>query len=120
MSDHVPAVFAAIHQAIHDPDNPDRPHIGEIVDDLEAEGETLPDEFEDDTPAAFDLSQLQDFLQDASKGVTNDTDKEYKRLMQKCLKFLKENKLIKENDTFFSNTPDKLVPFCICAWIMHE
>jgi hypothetical protein len=54
MTDHVPAVFAAIH--------PDRPHDGEIADDLEAEGETLPDEFEDETPAAFDLSQLQDFF----------------------------------------------------------
>ncbi|KAJ7893105.1 hypothetical protein B0H14DRAFT_3427593 [Mycena olivaceomarginata] len=91
MTDHVPAVFAAIH--------PDRPHDGEIADDLEAE--------------------VARFLLDASKDVANE-DKEYKRLMQKCLKSLKENKLIKENDAFFSNTPDKLVPFCICDWIMHE
>jgi hypothetical protein len=80
MPDTVPPVFAALYRAIHDPDEPDRPHSGEIEEDLEAEGETLPDDSEDgDTPAAFDLSQLQEFLLEASKGVTNETDKEYKR-----------------------------------------
>ncbi|KAJ6482430.1 hypothetical protein C8R45DRAFT_791670, partial [Mycena sanguinolenta] len=90
----------------------------EVCDDLEAEGETLPDDFEPETGGVFDVSQLQEFLQEASKGVTNETEKEYKRLMQRCLKFLTDARLIKQDDKFFTNTPGKLVPLCICAWIM--
>ncbi|KAK7000839.1 hypothetical protein R3P38DRAFT_2435557, partial [Favolaschia claudopus] len=41
-------------------------------------------------------------------------------LMNQCLQFLKKNKLIKEDDPFFSKTPNAAVPVCICAWIMHE
>ncbi|KAJ7664879.1 PIN domain-like protein [Mycena rosella] len=96
----------------------------EPEEDIEAEGETIPDdaELEEDTetPGGFDITKLQENLLEASKGVTNETDKEYKRLMQRCLKFLRGNKLIKESDKFFTNTPNKLVPLCICAWIMHE
>ncbi|KAJ7887677.1 hypothetical protein B0H14DRAFT_2498272, partial [Mycena olivaceomarginata] len=33
---------------------------------------------------------------------------------------LEGHKLIKQDDKFFTSTPDKLVPLCICAWIMHE
>ncbi|KAJ7082705.1 hypothetical protein B0H15DRAFT_785580 [Mycena belliarum] len=40
--------------------------------------------------------------------------------MQRCLKFLREKKLIKESDNFFTSTPNKLAPLCICAWIMEE
>ncbi|KAJ7484462.1 hypothetical protein FB451DRAFT_998133, partial [Mycena latifolia] len=94
----------------------------EVTDDLEAEGETIPDDAELDedpeAPDGFDLSKLQENLMEASKGVTNETDKEYKRLMQRCLKFLREKKLIRETDKFFTNAPHKLVPLCICAWIM--
>ncbi|KAJ7791078.1 hypothetical protein B0H14DRAFT_3423125 [Mycena olivaceomarginata] len=119
MSAPIPHVFEALYQAIHDPDNPDRPPSSEIEEDLEAEGETLPDDGEE--PAApFDLAQLREYLLEASKGVTNETEKEYKRLMRRCLTFLKEKNLIKAEDGFFTKTPDALVPFCICAWIMHE
>ncbi|KAJ6482435.1 hypothetical protein C8R45DRAFT_1149643, partial [Mycena sanguinolenta] len=34
--------------------------------------------------------------------------------------FLTDARLIKQDDKFFTNTPGKLVPLCICAWIMHE
>ncbi|KAJ7882730.1 hypothetical protein B0H14DRAFT_2565125, partial [Mycena olivaceomarginata] len=77
MSAPIPHVFEALYQAIHDPDNPDRPPSSEIEEDLEAEGETLPDDGEE--PAApFDLAQLREYLLEASKGVTNETEKEYK------------------------------------------
>lgn len=146
MSDSVSPVFAALYKAIHAPDEVDRPHLNEVIDDIEAEGETLPDDADSepdedtDTSGAFDVSQLQEFLLDASKGVTTETDKEYKRqvqvsfvdnswtllmlahrLMQRCLTFLRKTaKLIKENDNFFTSAPGDLVPLCICAWIMHE
>ncbi|KAJ7807125.1 DNA breaking-rejoining enzyme [Mycena olivaceomarginata] len=79
MSD-VPPVFATLFRVIHEPHEADQPHRNEIEEDIEAEGETLPDtEHDDGEPAALDISQLQEFLLDASKGVTSDTDKEYKR-----------------------------------------
>ncbi|KAJ7803541.1 DNA breaking-rejoining enzyme [Mycena olivaceomarginata] len=79
MSD-VPPVFATLFRVIHEPHEADKPHRNEIEEDIEAEGETLPDtEHDDGEPAALDISQLQEFLLDASKGVTSDTDKEYKR-----------------------------------------
>ncbi|KAJ7783927.1 hypothetical protein DFH07DRAFT_948919 [Mycena maculata] len=70
------------------------PHIDEVTDDLEAEGETLPDDAEldedVDLPGAFDITQLQEHLLEASKGVTNDTDKEYKRFAQDKLQLVRE------------------------------
>ena len=84
MSTSVPPAFAALYNAIHAPDEVDRPHLDEVIDDIEAEGETLPEDTEPDeeivdASGAFDVSQLQEFLLDASKGVTTETDKEYKR-----------------------------------------
>ncbi|KAK7037921.1 hypothetical protein R3P38DRAFT_3311188 [Favolaschia claudopus] len=114
MSNGLPPNLAALCQAIHNVSEEDRPYSGEIEDDIEAEGETLP------ADSIYDVSQLQEHLLDASKGVTNETDKEYRRLMKQCVQFLKENKLIQEDDKFFSKSPNALVPFCICAWIMHE
>ncbi|KAJ7029853.1 hypothetical protein C8F04DRAFT_1264576 [Mycena alexandri] len=124
MSEGVPPALVALHNTIHSTDDPDRPHMNEVTDDIEAEGETIPDYVEEDedtdAPSTFDISKLQDFLLEASKGVTEDTDLQYKRLMQRCLKFWKENKLIKETDKFFTTAPNALVPLCICAWIMSE
>jgi hypothetical protein len=81
MSNDVPTVLAALFRAIHDPEEADRSNFGnEVSEDLEAEGETLPDDAEpDENTGVFDVSQLQKFLQEASKGVTNETGKEYKR-----------------------------------------
>jgi hypothetical protein len=82
MSDGVPPVFAALFRAIHEGNEADKAHRNEIEEDIEAEGETLLDnsgQEDDNSPAPFDISQLQEFLLDASKGVTGETDKEYKR-----------------------------------------
>ncbi|KAJ7826600.1 hypothetical protein B0H14DRAFT_2368119 [Mycena olivaceomarginata] len=119
MSLDVPPKLAALFQAIHNPEQPDRPFTDEITDDLEAEGETLVDDIE---PMAdvFDVSKLKEFLLDASKGVTNETEKEYKRLMRRCQEFLKSKRLIKADDEFFTTKPGPLVPLHICAWIMDE
>ncbi|KAK7013549.1 hypothetical protein R3P38DRAFT_3322519 [Favolaschia claudopus] len=114
MSSEIPPIFTTIYQAIHNASEEDRAYSGEIEDDIEAEGETLPED------SIYDVSQLQEHLLDASKGVTNETDKEYRRLMKQCLQFLKDNKLIQDDNKFFSKSPSALTPFCICAWIMHE
>jgi hypothetical protein len=81
MSNDVPTVLAALFRAIDDPEEADRSNFGnEVSEDLEAEGETLPDDAEpDENTGVFDVSQLQKFLQEALKGVTNETGKEYKR-----------------------------------------
>ncbi|KAJ7434192.1 hypothetical protein B0H11DRAFT_1757965 [Mycena galericulata] len=127
MSHDVSQVFAAVYQAVYSPENPeDIPHSNEVINDIEGEGETIPDAEQDETnentspPVVFNISQLQEHLLEASKGVTNETDKEYRRLMRRCLIFLREKGLIKASDEFFTSSPDKLVPLCICAWIMHE
>jgi hypothetical protein len=82
MSSDVPQVFAALYQAIHVPAEDDRPHADEVTDDIEAEGETIPADAELEDPdslGGFDVSKLQESLLEASKGVNNDTDKEYRR-----------------------------------------
>jgi len=95
MSRDVPPVLAALYQAIHAPEEADRAPTDEIIEDLEAEGETLPDAAEPDedtdAPGTFDISQLQEFLLDASKGVTNDTDKEYKRYVERYIAWWRQD-----------------------------
>ncbi|KAJ7777652.1 hypothetical protein DFH07DRAFT_951301 [Mycena maculata] len=125
MSQDVPQALAAVYQAVYSPlDASDVPHINEVADDMEAEGETLSDDAEpnEDTDPAdtFDVAQLQEHLLEASKGVTNETEKEYRRLMGRCLEFLKQKGLIKQSEKLFTSKPDKLVPLWICSWIMHE
>ncbi|KAJ7602151.1 hypothetical protein FB45DRAFT_761277 [Roridomyces roridus] len=83
----------------------------------------------------MDIAELQGVLAEASKGVTEDTDKEYKRqvsihlaiarltdfrLMNKCREYLISVKLIKPGDAFFTKNPGDLTPLCICLWIMSE
>ncbi|KAJ7817609.1 hypothetical protein B0H14DRAFT_2601902 [Mycena olivaceomarginata] len=95
MSQGVPHALAAVYQVVYAPlDAADIPQIDEVTDDLEAEGETLPDDAEPDED---------EHLLEASKGVTSETDKDYKRLMRRCLEFLKEKGLITANDKFLTN-----------------
>ncbi|KAK7025742.1 hypothetical protein R3P38DRAFT_3316397 [Favolaschia claudopus] len=114
MSSDIPLIFTTIRKVIHNANETDPVYAEEIEDDIEAEPETLPQD------SVYNVSQLWEHLLDASKGVTTETDKEYRRLMDQCVKFLKANKLIKEEDKFFSKSPSELAPVCICSWIMHE
>ncbi|KAK7001192.1 hypothetical protein R3P38DRAFT_3327245 [Favolaschia claudopus] len=114
MSSDIPLIFTTIRKVIHNANETDPVYAEEIEDDIEAEPETLPQD------SVYNVSQLWEHLLDASKGVTTETGKEYRRLMDQCVKFLKANKLIKEEDKFFSKSPSELAPVCICSWIMHE
>lgn len=59
-------------------------------------------------------------IQDASKGVTEGTDAEYRRLMNSCEMFLHEKKLLSEGIPFFSATPHQDAAYFIVAWILDK
>ncbi|KAK6988966.1 hypothetical protein R3P38DRAFT_3331733 [Favolaschia claudopus] len=107
MSSDIPLIFTTIRKVIHNANETDPVYAEEIEDDIEAEAETVPED------NVYNVSQLWEHLLDASKGVTTETDKEYRRLMDQCVKFLKANKLIKDEDKFFSKSPSELAPVCI-------
>ncbi|KAJ7509159.1 hypothetical protein B0H11DRAFT_2216819 [Mycena galericulata] len=72
MSHDVSQVFAAVYQAVYSPENPeDIPHSNEVINDIEGEGETIPDAEQDETnentspPVVFNISQLQEHLLEA-------------------------------------------------------
>jgi hypothetical protein len=119
------------------------------VDDYEGEQETLDlqnstgdDSGEDvdedaDDEASVGFSGLKDVVKNASKGITEGTDAEYKRSehnclsfllvcllllrtsqMAKCFQFLVAKKLIDGSEPFFSATPSDNAPLLITAWIM--
>ena len=134
----------------------DVPSAAEVVDDYEAEQETIDlqnsggdldggEENADDSNSEDDegdeasagLSGLEDVLKNASKGITEGTEGEYRRSeydciflagylwltlptsqMAKCSQFLIANKLIPSNEPFFSTTPCANAPLLITAWIM--
>ncbi|KAJ8581897.1 hypothetical protein M405DRAFT_868294 [Rhizopogon salebrosus TDB-379] len=56
---------------------------------------------------------------EASKGVTEGTDAEYKRLMNACLSFLNGTGLLGANEEVFSKKPWADMPWLIVAWIMN-
>jgi hypothetical protein len=139
-----------------DPDNEEeRPSATQIIDDYEGEQETLlsccadielGDEEEDpamdveddnDVGGITGFSQLNDTVRNASKGVTEGTDAEYKRSvsmattifvlhfiflgdsqMARFISFLTQKGLIKTGESFFSSTPHRNSPLYIAAWIM--
>ena len=98
--------FAGVYQAINPSNEWERPAEEEVEDDVEGEQETLPDP--DHEPGDHDvatslgpsngenglggtssneeqMSQLQSTLLNASKGVTEGTDNEYKRFTIKFI-----------------------------------
>lgn len=82
--------FAGIHRAINPPDSEEwaQPLPGEVDDDRDGEQETFPDKepsIEDPEAMVIDeanqdqMAELQSSLLNASKGVTEGTDAEYRR-----------------------------------------
>ncbi|KAG2363600.1 hypothetical protein BDR07DRAFT_1483459 [Suillus spraguei] len=56
---------------------------------------------------------------EASKGVTEGTDAEYKRLMNSCLVFAVGTRLLGTDEECFSKRPQPNAPWIIIAWIMN-
>ncbi|KIJ08191.1 hypothetical protein PAXINDRAFT_158207 [Paxillus involutus ATCC 200175] len=95
--------------------------LQEVADDVAAEQETLPvsEAATDVDELGPEFAQLQATLLEASKGVTDGTDMEYKRLMQQCEAFLVSMGLLRNGEVFFCRTPRREVPTFIVAWIMN-
>ncbi|KAJ6622744.1 hypothetical protein B0H10DRAFT_2214072 [Mycena sp. CBHHK59/15] len=124
----------------------DQPAQDEIDDDIEGEKETLDlqelpgegDVDEDKLSASGDdsdsdsdgeredsdgdakMADLRTIITEASKGVTDDTDAEYKRIIKLCEKFVHVKGFIKEGRAFFTNTPHTESAAFIVAWIMDR
>jgi hypothetical protein len=144
--------FAGLFATLHPANEEEQPSATQIIDDYEGEQETLlshcadiePSDEEEDCSMNVDdkgeitgFSQLNDTVRNASKGVTEGTDAEYKRSvsmattifaphfiflgdsqMARCTSFLTQKGLIKTGESFFSSTPNPNSPLYIAAWIM--
>jgi hypothetical protein len=74
--------FAGVFRAISPENDWEKPENAEIEDDVEGEQETFvgPDATRDDDESGeAKFTQLKAFLLNASKGVTDGTDEEYRR-----------------------------------------
>ncbi|KDR69543.1 hypothetical protein GALMADRAFT_145298 [Galerina marginata CBS 339.88] len=100
-------------------ENPD-----DVQADLECEQQTLP---EHDEPKEHSepeltgddlLSQWKKTMEGTAKGVTENTHREYLRLVDACTAFLISKKLISKREEFLSNTPLHNSDWLIVAWIM--
>ncbi|KAF5379508.1 hypothetical protein D9615_006528 [Tricholomella constricta] len=120
--------FAGIYQAI-EYNQGDVKFAGAVQDDLEGEQEAMPDiSAEDCIPIPEEqakalaipggIEQLNTTVTNASKGVKEDTDKQYKRLAKKCLAFLHGRHLLDPGAKFFCERPPENAPLLIVAWIM--
>jgi hypothetical protein len=147
--------FAGLFATLHPDNEAERPSTTEVIDDYEGEQETLlsccadvePGDEEEDLGMDIDddgdmenngFLQLNNTVRNASKGVTEGTDAEYKRSvsmatisltdfiisgdsqMAQCISFLTQKGLIKTGESFFSSTPDPNSPVYISAWIMDK
>ncbi|KIK77859.1 hypothetical protein PAXRUDRAFT_165548 [Paxillus rubicundulus Ve08.2h10] len=93
----------------------------DVSDDMTAEQEILPvaATATNVRDLGEEFTQLQATLLDASKGVTEGMDAEYKRLMQQCEFFLIDMGWLQHNELFFCKTPHPEAPAFIVAWIMN-
>ncbi|KAJ6511064.1 DNA breaking-rejoining enzyme [Mycena sanguinolenta] len=64
------------------------------------------------------MVSLHAVIKEASKGVVDSTDAEYKRLIKQCEKFVHDAGFINANEDFFTNTPHPQSAIFIVAWIM--
>ncbi|KAF8233879.1 hypothetical protein L208DRAFT_1553872 [Tricholoma matsutake] len=118
--------FAGVLNAIEPKDGWEKPTPGEIEDDVDGEQEALglptnaDDDHEQEADIAEDFQQLQSTLQDASKGVFENTHNEYTSQANHCVDFLIKQGLIMKWEEFLQETPHPQSPWFICAWIMNE
>lgn len=86
---------------------------------MTSEQQTLPGPICGSVDTNNEFSAFQATLLDASKGVTEGTDAEYKRLMQQCQRFLVGMGWLRGDESFYSNQPHRDAPTFIIAWIMN-
>lgn len=111
----------------------DSPEMDDITEDFTAEQETIlvepgesnmngistTSESRHAAGAGLIDTTLQSTLMEASKGVTEGTNAEYKRLMNSCVSFLRGLHLLGPSEDFFSKKPRRDTPWLIVAWIMN-
>ncbi|KAN0137248.1 hypothetical protein V8E53_004958 [Lactarius tabidus] len=85
-----------------------------VQDDLDGEKETVAVD-EGNT----NLMELLSTVNEVSKGVSDGTHAEYRRLISQCEEFLDQRELVPRGQ-FFSNRPHKYAPQLIVVWIMKE
>ncbi|KAG2354915.1 hypothetical protein BDR07DRAFT_1493931 [Suillus spraguei] len=118
--------FAGLHNVL--PLAADLEINANIEEDVAAEQETLirPSSGKEQSAPTMNMSmdasefaKLQVTLMEVSKGVTEGTDAEYKRLMNSCLAFAVGTRLLETDEEFFSKRPQPNAPWIIVAWIMN-
>ncbi|KII83176.1 hypothetical protein PLICRDRAFT_180671 [Plicaturopsis crispa FD-325 SS-3] len=107
--------FAGVRTAVKSADSTDPIDVGQIQDDIDGEQDCYPP-----VPPISGARKLEDVMRDASKGVTDATDAEYKRLNKQCTVFMRDQGLIAKDAEFFSSNPITNALLYIAAWIMHE
>ncbi|KAJ6523150.1 hypothetical protein B0H10DRAFT_2207283 [Mycena sp. CBHHK59/15] len=134
--------YAGIRRAIRPGagDDWEAPFQDEVDDDVDGEKETfvwddvpglVEDSDEDDDndeededlngdSKMPDMSTMRAILTEASKGVAENTDAEYKRLIAGCEKFVHAKHLIKDDESLFNPKPHPDAAWFIVAWIMDR
>ncbi|KAN0135138.1 hypothetical protein V8E53_007029 [Lactarius tabidus] len=118
MSELDPELFAGVLSNMGPPSDPN-PSLEElnqqaVQDDLDGEKETVAVD-EGNT----NLMELLSTVNEVSKGVSDGTHAEYRRLISQCEEFLDQRELVPRGQ-FFSNRPHKYAPQLIVVWIMKE
>ncbi|KAF8814124.1 hypothetical protein BYT27DRAFT_7058003, partial [Phlegmacium glaucopus] len=101
----------------------------DVLADIEGEQETMPAHAKVDDNGDDSLSdqehtigqlpvQWRETMAQAAKGVTDNTHREYLRLLEACASFLIAKKLITKQEQFLSCTPLPSSDEMMTAWIM--
>ncbi|KAG2755634.1 hypothetical protein P692DRAFT_20716943 [Suillus brevipes Sb2] len=112
--------YPGLYNALATPDT--ALELDDVVDDVAAEQETLtsPEVSADNgsTGATDELSSLRETLKHISKGISDGTESEYKRLISNCDTFLREHGFLQDGKSLFSRPPRQEAAYLIVAWIM--
>ncbi|KAN0137547.1 hypothetical protein V8E53_004598 [Lactarius tabidus] len=108
-----PTLFADVLDIVRPLDQLQQVDVG---DDLDGEGETIPNLEEGDSNAVAEMLKT---VNSVSKGVSEGTHDEYRRLIAQCKEFLIRKKLVPP-EQFFCERPHRHAPEYIVMWIMDE
>ncbi|KAF7779026.1 hypothetical protein Agabi119p4_3374 [Agaricus bisporus var. burnettii] len=90
----------------------------EVADDIDAEQESFA-LVAGPTTHGID-AEFREMINAASRGVTDKTADEYRRLMASCEEYLRKNNFISPDTVFFSSAPLQDGPHLVVAWIMNS
>ncbi|KAI5822245.1 hypothetical protein K523DRAFT_422137 [Schizophyllum commune Tattone D] len=120
-------VEASIQQVLYPSETADAAGDDEMEDDLTGKQETFA---EDKQEANYSDEGVVDEIKDPhtlvaqvrqfAQGVTEDTDKEYRRMGAQCLDFLVKHKFMSANDPWYCKRPLQHADYFIIAWIMYH